>query len=157
MTVKMTAAQLHAMQAPKKGKKRVEGAQPTQVGDQKFHSKLEARRWQELGVLAACGQITDLRRQVPITLQGMNGPVLTPTGRPMRYIADFVYRDSKGAEVIEDAKGHPTEVFAIKRAILAAQGVTLRLIGKTDTGSGKWSENDYTALHRKIVAKEVRE
>ena len=44
----------------------------------------------------------------------------------MHYVADFVYRDlTTGREVIEDAKGHKTETYLMKKAILAAQGVTV--------------------------------
>ena len=47
----------------------------------------------------------------------------------MNYVADFVYLDLKSrTEVVEDAKGHPTEVFALKKAILAAQGVKVEVV-----------------------------
>lgn len=129
MTARMTAAQLQEHLAGRKGKAdkgRVRGAERTEVDGIKFDSKLEARRWQELRVLASTGQIKDLRRQVPIVLQGRDGPIRTPTGRPMRYVADFMWRDTDGNTIIADAKGHPTDVYLIKRAILKAQGIEVK-------------------------------
>lgn len=124
--MRITAAQFKAVPVKKEG--RVKNARKTEVDGIKFDSALEARRWSLLSTRAKLGHITGLRRQVPIPLQGRDGPVLTPTGRPMRYVADFTYLDGEGREVIEDAKGHKTEVYLIKKAILAAQGITVREI-----------------------------
>jgi hypothetical protein len=79
-------------------------------------------------LLQRAGEISDLRRQVPFPLNGKDGPILTPTGRQMLYLADFTYADHRlgGITVIEDAKGHQTDVFLIKKAILAAQGVEVQ-------------------------------
>ncbi|MDB6178984.1 DUF1064 domain-containing protein [Paracoccus sp. Z330] len=156
MTIRMTAAQLQNMQAPKKGRKRVQNAQPIEVDGHKFDSKGEARRWMVLKALENTGQITELRRQVSITLQGMNGPILTPSGRPMTCRLDYTYIDGKGRQVFEDFKGHQTDESVLKYAILAAQGVKVSVVKKPGTASGRWTENDYTALHRRIVGKEVK-
>lgn len=147
----MTAADLVNSQNRKARKGRVRGTIPAEVDGIKFDSKGEAQRWQELNILAGTGQITELRRQVPITLQGQDGPILTPTGRPMRYVADFTYRNRAGREVIEDFKGFMTEVFLIKKAILAAQGITLRIVGRAKEGDGTWCENDYRDLRDRMV------
>lgn len=157
MTTRMTAAQLvnHLNGKAKADKRRVRGAEPVEVDGIKFHSKGEARRWQELKILASTGQITDLKRQVPFTLQGQDGPILTPTGRPMRYIADFTYRNRVGREVVEDFKGFATELFALKRAILAAQGVTIRIVGCAKEGDGTWCENDYRDLRDQMVGEKA--
>lgn len=124
---RMTAAELVAeLSSAKKGVKRVSGAERTISADGIRHdSKLEARWWDQLRLLQAAGQITDLKRQVKIALLGADGPILTPTGRQMFYRADFTYRDRTGAQVVADAKGHPTEVYALKRAVLAAMGVQI--------------------------------
>ncbi len=93
-----------------------------------FDSKKEAKRWQELRLLERAGEISNLERQVPIKLNGQNGPIMTDSGKKQRtYVADFRYIDwSKGgAWVIEDAKGFETPEFKLKRAVLAAQNVTL--------------------------------
>lgn len=102
------------------------GAVSTVVDGIKFSSKLEAKRYGELLILQRAGVIRDLRRQVKIALTGRDGPILTPTGRQANYVADFVYVDTRhGQEVIEDAKGYPTPEYTLKRAILAAQNVTI--------------------------------
>ncbi len=89
-----------------------------------FASKREAMRAAELRLLERGGEIQGLRFQVKIPLYGRDGPILTPTGKQMVYIADAVYVDKKSGEtVVEDSKGHRTETYQVKRAILAAQGV----------------------------------
>lgn len=127
MTERMTAAELQAAVARPARPQRVMGAKRTMVDGITFDSAKEARRWQELRLLERAGEIAELERQVPIPLNGRDGPVLTPTGRQMLYLADFQYRDHRlgGAVVIEDVKSgdHRTEVYQIKRAVLAAQGV----------------------------------
>lgn len=102
------------------------GAKAATVGDEKFSSKREAKRWTELQLLQRGGAIRDLQRQVKFQLFGRDGPVLTPTGRKAHYVADFVYVDCRsGLEVVEDAKGYPTPEYLLKRAVLAAQGVKI--------------------------------
>lgn len=60
-------------------------------------------------------------------LLGRDGPIMTDSGKQERvYKADFVYVDNAlGITVVEDRKGHETEVFKLKKAILAAQGQQL--------------------------------
>lgn len=101
------------------------GAIATTVDGIRFDSMKEARRWGELRLMEKAGEIRALRRQVRIPLIGKDGPVLfRPSGRAAVYVADFVYEDRRlgWAEVIEDSKGHQTNEFKLKRAILAAQG-----------------------------------
>lgn len=123
--MKMTAAQFNKEMAEAGAQKgRVRGTKRTVVDGITFDSKAEADRWCELRVLERAGIINGLRRQVPFELQGRDGPILTPKGRVMTWRADFVYFDKRiNAEVIEDRKGHATDVFKLKKAILAAQGV----------------------------------
>jgi hypothetical protein len=102
------------------------GAKRTQVDGQSFDSKREARRYGELLILQYAGEIKDLKRQVKFPLQGRDGPILTPTGRQMTYVADFTYSEG-GVEVIEDLKGHVTDVFKVKEAILRAMGITIKV------------------------------
>lgn len=78
-----------------------------------FDSKREAARWRELRLLERAGEISDLRRQVRYELV----PKL-PGERPVDYIADFVYRDKDGNEVVEDVKGVRTPVYVIKRKLM---------------------------------------
>jgi hypothetical protein len=104
------------------------GAVPMTVDGIRFASTREARRWGELRMMERAGEIRALRRQVAIPLIGRDGPILTDTGRTRTYVADFVYEDRRlgWAEVVEDAKGHPTPEFKLKRAILAQQGVEVK-------------------------------
>lgn len=131
MTERMTVQQLHAAQTSQKGdRRRVRGTERTTVEGITFDSKREAKRYGELRLLERAGRIRDLRLQVPFDLQGGAGPIMTKGGgKTRRYIADFVYFDvALGVEVIEDAKGHDTEVSELKRAIMAANGLPVALV-----------------------------
>ena len=87
-----------------------------------FDSKREAARWRELRLLERAGEISDLRRQVRYELV----PKL-PGERPVDYIADFVYRDKNGNEVVEDVKGVRTPVYVIKRKLMLwRHGIRIR-------------------------------
>jgi len=102
------------------------GAKKATVDGVKFSSKREAKRWLELQLLSKAGEIKDLRRQAKIALLGRHDIIRTPTGRAAYYVADFIYIDNRtGLEVIEDAKGFKTKEYLLKKAILAAQGVTI--------------------------------
>ncbi len=61
-----------------------------------FDSGKEARRWQELQLMALAGAITELKRQVSFDLC-VNGMLIC------RYIADATYREN-GMLVCEDVK-----------------------------------------------------
>ena len=103
---------------------RIHGTIRVELDGMTFDSRREMRRWCILCLRVKAHEITDLRRQVKIALVGRDGPILTPTGRQMHYVADFTYRDLKtGAEMTEDAKGHRTDTYMMKKAVLAAQGV----------------------------------
>ncbi len=74
--------------------------------------------------MARAGEITDLRRQVPLLLEGHAGPLLTRTGRRMRLTVDFTYTDmNTGLTIYEDAKGFATRDYEVRRAVAAAQGI----------------------------------
>ena len=97
------------------------GAVKVVIDDITFDSKKEARRYSELLLLVKAGEIEHLELQVAIPLVGERGPILTPTGRQMTYVADFRYFDKNtGKRVLEDVKGFRTPVYLIKRSILAA-------------------------------------
>ena len=86
----------------------------------RFDSKLEAKRWCELKVLAGLGSIKHLRRQVPFTLH-VNGKKICV------YKADFTYEAENGAFVVEDAKGVKTPEYKLKKKMMAAEhGVHIR-------------------------------
>lgn len=81
-----------------------------------FDSKREAERYDELKLLQRAGEISELQRQVPFILQEgfrKNGYKFSP----LKYVADFVYKDKNGKTVVEDVKGFATDVYRIKRKI----------------------------------------
>ena len=88
------------------------GNDPRTVDGIRFDSAREARRWCELQALERAGEIRDLRRQVEYPVE-VNGR------RICYYVADFVYRTPKGVTV-EDAKGHPTPVYRLKKKLVEA-------------------------------------
>jgi len=71
-----------------------------------FASKLEARRYRELLLLQEYGQLRPpfFLRQVPFHLPGRT-----------RYVLDFLVFWADGRVSLEDAKGHATEVYKLKR------------------------------------------
>lgn len=82
-----------------------------------FSSKREAFRYCDLRILEKAGKIHGLRLQVPFEL----APSVKIAGRmrpPLRYIADFVYLEH-GVPVVEDCKGYRTDVYKIKRHLMA--------------------------------------
>ncbi|RBO54780.1 hypothetical protein DSD19_04665 [Rhodovulum sp. BSW8] len=102
-----------------------------------FDSKLEADRYSELRLMERAGEITDLELQPCIPLIGPSGePVRGENGRALTYRGDFGYVASDGRRVIEDVKSKPTKtaVYRLKKAILAAQGVTITEIQRQDVG-----------------------
>jgi hypothetical protein len=91
------------------------------VDGQKFHSCREAERYMGLKVLLRAGEITDLRTQVPFSIE-VNGQHIC------KYIADFTYRDLISGEfVVEDSKGMVTKEFRLKKKLmLAVLGIDVR-------------------------------
>lgn len=93
-------------------------AKAVYVNGERFDSKKEAKRYQELLLLQRAKEISNLRRQVKYELI----PSFTLGGRKYRginYYADFVYIDSTGREIIEDTKGVQTDVYKIKKKLMA--------------------------------------
>jgi hypothetical protein len=83
-----------------------------------FDSKAEHKRWQYLAMLERAGEIRDLRLQVAFELIPAQ---VSPSGkkeRPTVYLADFVYTDAKGCQVVEDVKGAVTPEFRLKRKLM---------------------------------------
>lgn len=93
-----------------------------------FDSKRERDRYCELRLLQMAGKISDLRCQVRFELvpEHREPDTLGPRGGRRRgriiekavvYVADFVYQED-GKTVVEDAKGHRTEEYIIKRKLM---------------------------------------
>lgn len=82
--------------------------------DGRFDSKAEYERWCELKLLAVAGQISNLRRQVAY-------PFVVNGTKICSYFADYVYTDSTSQkEIVEDCKGHLTEVYLLKKKMMKA-------------------------------------
>ena len=91
-----------------------------QLDGRTFDSQREARRYQELRWLLRTGVITDLQMQVPFELipsQRVGGKVVE---RPVKYVADFVYKTADGLQVVEDVKSPATRTpqYIIKRKLM---------------------------------------
>jgi hypothetical protein len=99
-------------------------AKPQEVDGHRFPSKKEAARYLDLKRLEQCGEIRNLRLQVPIKLEGQQGPVLSRAGRQMRLTVDFVYEDKRlnWATVWEDSKGMATRDYEVRRGVAQAMG-----------------------------------
>lgn len=93
------------------------GAKRTEVDGITFDSKKESERYRELKILERANEIYDLEIQPRFELQEgyeINGRRV----RKIEYVADFSYRDAKTRElVVEDAKGHRTDVYKIKKKL----------------------------------------
>ena len=126
MTERMSAADLQALlRTPPRNNKY--SAEKVTVDGITFDSKREARRYGELRMMERAGQFRDLQLQVPIMLEGRDGPVLSRSGRQMRLTVDFAYVDvATELQVFEDAKGKPTRDYEVRRGVAAAQGVEVR-------------------------------
>lgn len=77
-----------------------------------FASTREARRYQDLAMMQSAKQIFELRRQVPfaIEIKGIHC---------CDWVADFVYL-REGVRIVEDSKGHRTEVYKLKKKLVEA-------------------------------------
>lgn len=96
----------------------------------RFDSVREASRWKELKLLERAGLVYDIQRQVKFKLipsQRDWTDEVTASGKPKKgkllehecsYIADFVYKDQYGLQVVEDTKGVKTKDYIIKRKLM---------------------------------------
>ena len=86
-------------------------------GEKVADSKHEYSRLCELKVLQRAGEIKDLQTQVRYNLipeQKICGEKVRGTD----YIADFVYWTKDNQFICEDAKGHKTDAYIIKRKLM---------------------------------------
>ena len=110
----------------RKGKRAKYGNTRIQSEDGQFDSKAEYRRWCDLKLLERAGKIHDLKRQVRYTLcvQSMGEEGQGSEITIGQYVADFVYilNDGElGKQVVEDVKGHRTQLFIWKKKHMKAQ------------------------------------
>lgn len=111
-------------------------AKPVTIDGIRFASQAEGKRYLELKVLEAAGEITHLELQPKYTIV-INGVKICS------YLADFRYRTKEGA-VTEDVKGAITPVYRLKKKMVEAMfpGTTITEIGrksKSRTGCRKKS------------------
>ncbi len=99
-----------------------------------FDSRREARRYRELMLMQAAGQISRLQRQVKFVLipeqREVTNEIYTRgpkkgcfkkgkiLERECSYYADFGYWTADGQYVVEDAKGMRTRDYIIKRKLM---------------------------------------
>ena len=87
-----------------------------------FASKAELHRYNELKLMLKAGLIKDLKRQPKYELQPAFVHPLCGKVRALSYVADFAYTEvAHGLVVVEDVKGHLTEVYKIKRKLFLAK------------------------------------
>ena len=95
----------------------------------KFDSKKEMQRYSCLLLMKRAKVIESLELQprIPIIIKGVAIKYFIATGRrQMFYVADFKYFDKERNQwVLEDVKGHRTEVYKIKKALIAAMGISI--------------------------------
>lgn len=106
------------------------GAVPTLSHGIRFHSAAEARRYDELLLLARAGEITDLKLQPRFTLDVAGFGGAEAWVKIGDYVADFSYTERDGEEVVEDVKGMRSLPLAKwKQKHLSAQyGIQVREI-----------------------------
>lgn len=98
-----------------------------EVDGLRFDSKAEYRRWCHLVLLLKAREIRELRRQVPFELIPAQARPSGGKERPTVYVADFVYVDRTGAQVVEDVKGAATPEYRLKRKLLLwRHGIEIR-------------------------------
>jgi hypothetical protein len=87
---------------------------PTEAEGITFDSKREAMAYLALRLMERSGKISNIRTQVPYRLK-VNGALVCT------YVADFVYWDKVSeVEVVADAKGYRTDVYKLKKKLMAA-------------------------------------
>ena len=92
------------------------------VGKLKFDSKKEKMRFDELMLMEQAGEIEGLKLQHDFTLQEAFTTTDGERVRAIRYRADFTYYDSAGNWIIEDAKGMKTDIYKLKKKMMAQKG-----------------------------------
>lgn len=124
------------------------GAQKVRFNGTVFDSQKEAKRYAELRLLERAGEIRNLQKQKSFELIPAQYKEI-PTGevykrgakagqkkykkvcleKSVNYIADFVYIDKRGFQVVEDTKGVRTKDYIIKRKLmLYVHGIRIKEI-----------------------------
>lgn len=104
-----------------------------------FDSKKEMYRYIRLKSMQEEGLISELRLQVPyelipaiyeeeiVKLKTKTKVVKRCAQKAVKYVADFVYKDHYGYEVVEDSKGLHTKEYLLKKKMMRAfLGITIK-------------------------------
>lgn len=78
-----------------------------------FASRKEASRYRQLKLLEKAKAIQDLKLQQKFPLIPKS-----KYGREIRYVSDFTYYEN-GVLVVEDTKGYKTDVYKLKKRLMA--------------------------------------
>lgn len=110
-------------------------AQKTLVDGIIFDSKLEARRYKQLELLAASGAIVYLELQPVFELQPSFTDYTGKKQQAIKYKADFRYVED-GETVIEEVKGYETDMWKVKKKMFLYHFplLVLRVLTKEDIG-----------------------
>jgi len=80
-------------------------------------------------MLVYAEEISELELQPRFNLTAGGEPVRYASNRQAAYVADFRYKDTQGAVVVEDVKGMDTPLSALKRAVLEAEtGIKVMIV-----------------------------
>ena len=120
MPLRLTQEELNKLLGKKPGQKESKyHSQKVTMSGKTFASIKEANRYSELVLAQRSGEISELKCQEPFTLipsqKNEKGKTIE---KPVKYIADFVYKDKNGVLVVEDTKGVRTADYVIKRKLM---------------------------------------
>nr|DAF46547.1 MAG TPA: Endonuclease [Myoviridae sp. ct1ba2] len=90
-------------------------AKKTVVDGIEFDSIREADRYCELKLLEKAKKIRNLELQPRFLLQDKFKDKQGNTHRKIEYVADFLYIDKLGRNIVEDVKGVLTDVYKLKK------------------------------------------
>lgn len=90
-------------------------AKKIKIDGHTFDSKREAERYCELKLFVRAGEIRNLELQPRFLLQDEFFDKNEVKHKKIEYVADFLYIDKAGRNVVEDVKGVLTDVYKIKK------------------------------------------
>lgn len=97
-----------------------------EVAGETFDSRREYDYYLILKDREKRGEIKDLKRQVPIEIQRAFIDKVDKKHRAITYVADFTYYDLKDYQThYIDVKGFRTEVYKIKKKLLAYRNIII--------------------------------
>ena len=120
MPLRLTQDEFNKLLGKKPGQKESKyHSQKITVSGKTFDSIKEGSRYADLVLMERSGEISELKCQEPFTLipsqKNEKGKTIE---KPVKYIADFVYKDKNGVLVVEDTKGVRTADYIIKRKLM---------------------------------------